>query len=77
VALGGWALAALGFGRAGREGRPTWLLLMPVLSMNVLIAFLCALGRYSIPILPLLMLLAAFGVDTFLTRRFDTEPAIR
>jgi hypothetical protein len=36
--------------------------------MNVFVALLIPLGRYSAPILPCLMILAAFGVDTLLNR---------
>ena len=33
------------------------------------VALLLALGRYSVPILPALIVLSAFGVDTLLNRR--------
>jgi hypothetical protein len=36
--------------------------------MNVFVALLIPLGRYSVPIIPCLMILAAFGVDTLLNR---------
>jgi hypothetical protein len=42
---------------------------LPIVVMNVFVATLIPLGRYSVPILPCLMLLAAFGVDTLLSRR--------
>jgi hypothetical protein len=39
--------------------------------MNVFVALLIPLGRYSVPILPCLMILTAFGVDTLLNRLSD------
>jgi 4-amino-4-deoxy-L-arabinose transferase-like glycosyltransferase len=68
LALISWALAIVGLRRASREGRPSWLIWLPIVVMNVFVAILIPLGRYSVPILPLLMILAAFGVDTLLNR---------
>jgi hypothetical protein len=68
TALAAWALALAGRARARAMGVPMWLLIMPILSMNVFIATLCSLGRYSMPIVPCLMVLAAFGADTLLAR---------
>ena len=69
LAVAGWALAFVGLRRAHREGRPSWLLWLPIVVMNVFVALLIPLGRYSVPILPFLMILAAFGVDTLWSRR--------
>jgi 4-amino-4-deoxy-L-arabinose transferase-like glycosyltransferase len=69
LAIGAWALALVGWRRARREGLPSWLLLVPVLYLNISMALLLALGRYSVPILPALLVLSAFGVDTLLARR--------
>ncbi len=69
LAVVGWALAFVGWRRAHREGRPSWLIWLPIVVMNVFVATLIPLGRYSVPILPCLMILAAFGVDTLLSRR--------
>jgi 4-amino-4-deoxy-L-arabinose transferase-like glycosyltransferase len=69
LAVIGWALAFVGLRRAHREGRPSWLIWLPIVVMNVFVATLIPLGRYSVPILPCLMILAAFGVDTLLSRR--------
>jgi 4-amino-4-deoxy-L-arabinose transferase-like glycosyltransferase len=66
TALIAWVLALIGWRRSRRDGRPAWLLLMPVLSMNISIALLCSLGRYSVPILPCLLIVSAVGVDTLL-----------
>jgi hypothetical protein len=68
LALIAWALAIVGLRRAHREGRPSWLIWLPIVTMNVFVALLIPLGRYSVPILPCLMILAAFGVDTLLSR---------
>jgi 4-amino-4-deoxy-L-arabinose transferase-like glycosyltransferase len=70
LALAGWVLALIGWRRARREGRPSWLIVLPILVMNVFVAVLIPLGRYSVPILPCLMILAAFGLDTLIERRF-------
>ena len=69
LALAGWGLAFAGFGRARRERRQVWLVLLPILVLNGFVALLVPLGRYSVPILPCLALLAAFGIDTLLSRR--------
>jgi 4-amino-4-deoxy-L-arabinose transferase-like glycosyltransferase len=75
LALGCWILTYIGWRRAHAEGRPSWLLLMPIVVTNVLVAALIPLGRYSVPILPCLAILAAFGVDTLLSRRQIPRPA--
>lgn len=68
-----WAFALVGWRRTRREHRPAWLLLLPVLYFNISLAFLLALGRYSVPVLPALIVLAAYGVDTVLDRRSATH----
>jgi 4-amino-4-deoxy-L-arabinose transferase-like glycosyltransferase len=68
LAIVGWALAFVGIKRAHREGRRYWLLLLPIVVLNVVVAILVPLGRYSVPIIPCLSLLAAFGVDTLIGR---------
>ena len=75
LALIGWALAFVGWRRAHREGRPSWLIWLPIVVMNVFVATLIPLGRYSVPVLPCLMILAAFGVDTLLSRRGMVPPS--
>ena len=75
LAVGCWVLALFGMKRAREEKRRTWLLLMPILVTNVLVAYLIPLGRYSVPILPLLAILAAFGADTLLARRASWKAA--
>jgi 4-amino-4-deoxy-L-arabinose transferase-like glycosyltransferase len=69
LALGAWCLALVGWRQARREGKPTWFLFLPILYFNLVLAFLLALGRYSVPVMPLLLVMAGFGVDTLLTRR--------
>jgi 4-amino-4-deoxy-L-arabinose transferase-like glycosyltransferase len=68
LAVVSWILAYVGWKRARVEGRPTWLLVLPIVVMNVFVATLIPLGRYSVPILPCLTILAAFGADTLLLR---------
>lgn len=58
-----WAFAIVGIIRARTEKLPAWLCLAPVLYFNLLLAPLLALGRYSVPVLPALGVLAAFGLD--------------
>jgi 4-amino-4-deoxy-L-arabinose transferase-like glycosyltransferase len=69
LAIVSLAFAIVGLRRARREGRPSWLIWLPIVVMNVFVATLIPLGRYSVPILPCLMILAAFGIDTLLNRR--------
>jgi hypothetical protein len=69
LALISWGFAIIGLRRGRAEGRPSWLLWVPVVVLNVFVATLVPLGRYSVPILPCLSILAAFGVDTLLMRR--------
>jgi hypothetical protein len=66
-------LGFFGWLRSRREGQPSWLLILPILYLNISLAALLALGRYSAPIIPVLMVLAAFGIDTLLTRREQTN----
>jgi len=81
LAASAWALTSVGLSRCRREGRPIWILLAPAVYMNVLLALLLPLGRYSVPILPVLWVAAAFGADTILNKQrvgfLETEPAAR
>jgi 4-amino-4-deoxy-L-arabinose transferase-like glycosyltransferase len=82
LALASWMLALVGLKRDYVEGRESWLLLLPILVLNLFVATLVPLGRYSAPILPCLAILAAFGADTLISRRalkgaavaFDLRP---
>jgi 4-amino-4-deoxy-L-arabinose transferase-like glycosyltransferase len=75
LAVTAWALAIVGLKRAHHEGRPSWLILLPIVVMNLFVATLISLGRYSVPILPCLMILAAHGVDTIvITFAFAERP---
>ena len=69
LAIGNWILAVIGMRRAQREGRPFFALLLPILAVNAFVALLIPLGRYSVPVLPTLAVLAGFGADTLLSRR--------
>jgi hypothetical protein len=64
-----WILAVIGWRQARREQKAVWPLLLPAFYLNILLALLLALGRYSVPILPGLLVVAAFGFDTLLSRR--------
>ncbi|HYQ44912.1 MAG TPA: glycosyltransferase family 39 protein [Polyangiaceae bacterium] len=64
MALIAWLFAAVGLWRSKTERQPAWILLVPILYFNLILAPLLALGRYSVPIVPCLIVLAAFGVDT-------------
>ena len=68
AAVGAWALAIVAWRRAKRMQISTWQLFLPVLYLNAVLAPLLALGRYSAPVLPTLMILAAFGIDGLLDR---------
>lgn len=78
LALASWLLAFVGLKRAHAENRSAWLLLLPICVVNVFVAALIPLGRYSVPILPCLSVLAAFGVDTLLQRHWPAHmmPAV-
>jgi 4-amino-4-deoxy-L-arabinose transferase-like glycosyltransferase len=69
LALIAWVFAGFGLRRAYVEKRQAWLVLLPIIYLNLLLAALLALGRYSVPIMPCLLALAAFGIDGLLTRR--------
>ena len=75
-ALISWIFAIIGWRRSQREKRITWPLFLPILYLNIMLALLLALGRYSVPILPALTVLAAFGLDSFLPNRDETVPPI-
>lgn len=69
MALLAWAFAAIGLGRSWHERQPVWLVLAPIVYLNLFLAALLSLGRYSVPVLPCLLVLAAFGLDS-VWRRF-------
>jgi len=68
MALLAWVFAAIGLLRSRQERQPIWLVLAPILYLNLFLAALLSLGRYSVPVLPCLVVLAAFGVSTLLQR---------
>jgi 4-amino-4-deoxy-L-arabinose transferase-like glycosyltransferase len=74
LALVAWVFAGIGWWRARQERLQVWPLLLPVFYLNLLLAALLALGRYSAPILPGLLVVGAYGVDKLLPRR-DTARA--
>src|SRR5262249_48237321 len=69
LALAAWVLAALGWRRSPEHRAKYWLLVLPIVSLNLIYAAVLALGRYSAPCIPTLLVLAAVGVESFLPRR--------
>jgi len=69
LALAAIVLAAIGAYRSWQEARPVWLFVLPAIQLNLLLAALLALGRYSVPVMPVLLVASAFGVDTLLSKR--------
>jgi 4-amino-4-deoxy-L-arabinose transferase-like glycosyltransferase len=69
LAVGGWVFAFVGWRRARSEGLSTWVVFTPILYLNLVLAPLLALGRYSVPVIPALMVMAAYGVDSVLGKR--------
>jgi 4-amino-4-deoxy-L-arabinose transferase-like glycosyltransferase len=65
MALLAWTLAVVGLVRARRVYQFA-LLLVPIVALNAIYAAVLALGRYSAPCIPLLIVLAAAGVDSLL-----------
>jgi 4-amino-4-deoxy-L-arabinose transferase-like glycosyltransferase len=68
AAVVAWTLAIIGWRRARSESLAVWPFLLPVFYLNIVLALLLALGRYSAPILPALLIVSAYGVDTLLAR---------
>jgi hypothetical protein len=69
LAIVNWIFAVIGMRAARREGRPFFVLLLPIITVNAFVALLIPLGRYSVPVLPTLAILAAYGVEVLLARR--------
>jgi len=68
LALGAWVLALIGWRSHRAEDRPLWPLVVPIVTLNLLCATLLALGRYSAPTIPTLMVLASGGLVALLQR---------
>jgi hypothetical protein len=68
LALLAWALALVGFVQNEKSRRRFWVLVLPIASLNVTYAAILALGRYSAPCIPALLVLAAFGIDRLVAR---------
>lgn len=75
LALGAWVLAFYGMKHGHRKRDAFWLLLLPIFSLNLIYALVLALGRYSAPCIPALIVLAAFGADRLLRRVTSTGEA--
>jgi 4-amino-4-deoxy-L-arabinose transferase-like glycosyltransferase len=76
LALGGWILAFIGMFSARGKAHQFWLLILPIVSLNLICAAILALGRYSAPCIPSLMILAAFGVNSLLPERLARRGAV-
>jgi 4-amino-4-deoxy-L-arabinose transferase-like glycosyltransferase len=63
-----WVFVLIAVPRARREQRPLWLFVLPAVYLNLLLAVLLALGRYSAPVTPALLCAAAYGADGVLER---------
>jgi 4-amino-4-deoxy-L-arabinose transferase-like glycosyltransferase len=75
MALVAWVFAGIGLWRSRTERQPVWLVLAPIVYLNLFLAALLSLGRYSVPVMPCLITLAAFGLDTVLARFRKAAPA--
>jgi len=71
LALISGILAFIGWRKVRGTGQEVWPLVLPILYLNVLLALLLALGRYSVPMLPSLTILAALGIDSMLPKSTD------
>jgi len=71
-ALIAWVIALFGVRQARAEKRLLWPLVQPILTINILYAVLLALGRYSAPTIPTLMVLTAWGLFCILGLNEDT-----
>jgi hypothetical protein len=77
MSLVAWVFAIVGLRRAARDRQPAWLVLAPVVYLNVFLALLLALGRYSVPVLPCLLVLSALGLSSLLERRQVPSASMR
>jgi hypothetical protein len=75
AALAAWTLALAGAWRAWHEAKPIWLFILPALHLNLLLAVLLALGRYSAPVMPSLLVASGYGADWLLSRLTGTSAA--
>lgn len=75
LAVVAWALALVGWRRARSEGIATWPLFLPILATNAMYALILALGRYSAPVIPTLLVLSSFGIVTLWDRKRVSAPA--
>jgi len=66
LALAGWALTLFGLVRGRPKKQLFWFLLLPIVSVNLIYAAVLALGRYSAPCIPTLMVMAAYGLTVLL-----------
>jgi 4-amino-4-deoxy-L-arabinose transferase-like glycosyltransferase len=77
LALLAWVFALFGWRQARKQGLVLWPLLQPIISLNLLYAFMLALGRYSAPTIPTLMVLASWGFVCLIERATNRQrPAL-
>ena len=69
-----WALAIVGWRRARREHVVVWPFVLPAFYLNAVLAVLLALGRYSAPVIPALLVVSGFGADALLSRVLRQRP---
>jgi 4-amino-4-deoxy-L-arabinose transferase-like glycosyltransferase len=75
LALVSWMFAALGLRAARARDIAFWPLVQPILTINLLYAALLALGRYSAPTIPTLMVLTSWGI-TCVVQKLKQTPRI-
>jgi 4-amino-4-deoxy-L-arabinose transferase-like glycosyltransferase len=69
LALGGWACAVVAWVRGHPRKEMFLFVLLPIVTLNLTYAAVLALGRYSAPCIPLLMVLASGGIAWIFERR--------
>lgn len=70
-----WLFAALGLRAAHARNIAFWPLVQPIVTINLLYAALLALGRYSAPTIPTLMVLTSWGI-TCVVQKLKQTPRI-
>jgi 4-amino-4-deoxy-L-arabinose transferase-like glycosyltransferase len=77
LALGGWVFAVVAWVRGHPQKYLFLFVLLPIVTLNLTYAAVLALGRYSAPCIPLLMVLAAGGIASLLERpRASSAPSV-
>jgi len=75
LAAAAWILAGIGIVRRRRDEPQRFVvLLLPIATLNLFYAAVLALGRYSAPCVPCLIVLASVGIESLLSRTRRREP---